>query len=111
MRPTHWYELEVYQTKSEKEPFTEWIGSLDTTVRAKARARIKRVQAGNLGDCKSVGDGVIELRIFGRPACRVYFAIIEQKLVLLLCAGDKSSQTSDIELAKRYLKDWKERPE
>lgn len=61
----------------------------------------------NYGDCKSLGDGVLELRFhFG---IRVYFAEIENTVVLLLSGGDKSSQFRDISKAKDYFSDYKSR--
>ena len=56
---------------------------------------------GNLGDCKSVGDGVSEMRIDYGPGYRLYFAWREDKLILLLVDGDKSTQQKDIARAKR----------
>jgi putative addiction module killer protein len=83
------------------ETFDEWIADLDD---AKARgiiiARIERMRAGNFGDSKSVGQGVSELRIDYGPGYRVYFTKRNGKTVILLCGGDKSSQKSDINLAR-----------
>jgi len=75
--------------------------------RAKARidTRLRRFTLGNPGDVKSVGDGVLELRIDYGPGYRVYFTQIGQLVVILLAGGDKSSQQSDIEAAKRLAKE------
>ena len=89
-------------------PFNDWLESLrDRQARARIRARINRVRLGNLGDCKSVGSGVSELRIDYGPGYRVYFGIAETKLVILLCGGDKSSQSGDIREAIEYWEDYK----
>ena len=64
---------------------------------------------GNFGDYKSVGDGVYELRLFFGKGYRVCFAEHGRAYIVLLLGGDKSSQLRDITLAKRYLKDYKER--
>jgi putative addiction module killer protein len=67
-----------------------------------------RVSSGNYGDCKSVGDGVLELR-FQAFGVRIYFVDIGSVIVLLLCAGDKSSQTDDIAKAKSFWLEYRNR--
>ena len=57
---------------------------------------------GNLGDYKPLGDGVYELRIKAGPGYRVYFGILGNSVILLLCGGDKGSQDRDILKAKEY---------
>ena len=64
----------------------------------------------NFGDRKSVGDGVWELRLAFGPGYRIYYGEVDNTIVLLLCGGDKSSQRRDIERAKNYWKEYKERP-
>lgn len=89
-------------------PFNDWLESLrDRQTRARIRARINRVRLGNFGDCKSVGRGVSELRIDYGPGYRVYFGIAGTKLVILLCGGDKTSQSGDIRKAIEYWEDYK----
>lgn len=103
-------ELHIYVTEEGREPFSEWLASLrDIKARAKIRVRLDRVSLGNLGDCHGVGEGVQELRIDYGPGYRVYFGLEGQTIVLLLCGGDKSTQTKDIETAKRYLNEYRRR--
>lgn len=103
-------ELHIYITEEGREPFSEWLASLrDIKARAKIRVRLDRVSLGNLGDCHGVGEGVQELRIDYGPGYRVYFGLEGQTIVLLLCGGDKSTQTKDIETAKRYLNEYRRR--
>ena len=64
-------------------------------------ARIRRISAGNFGDAKSVGNNISELRIDHGPGYRVYFTQRGQEIVILLCGGDKSSQSRNIEEAKQ----------
>ena len=104
-------ELILYVTTEGREPFTEWLSSLpDLKARAKIRVRLDRVSLGNFGDCHGVGDGIQELRINYGPGYRVCFAQEGTMIVLLLCRGDKSSQTKDIETAKQYWTDYRRRP-
>lgn len=67
------------------------------------------MRLGNLGDCKPVGSGVLELIIDYGPGYRVYLGQVGTKLVILLCGGDKSSQTGDIRKAIEYWEDYKNR--
>ena len=99
-----------YQRADGRVPFTEWLNALrDKRAQARIRVRLQRLGAGNLGDIKTVGGGVSELRMPFGPGYRVYLAQQGSSWLLLLCGGDKSSQQKDIEIAKSYLKDWKER--
>ena len=68
-----------------------------------------RVRLGNLGDCRSVGNGVFELRIDFGSGFRVYFGQEGNDVVVLLCGGDKGSQEKDIHKAKEYWSDYRSR--
>lgn len=91
---------------SETAAFTRWMERLrDLRARARILARIDRLAFGHLGDVKSVGGGVSELRIDHGPGYRVYFTWRGRALILLLCGGDKSSQARDIDLARDLAKE------
>ena len=99
-----------YRTANGEEPVTRWLHSLgDKQAQAKIRIRLRRLEAGNFGDCKSVGDGVLELREHLGAGYRVYFGRHGLSVVILLCGGPKKTQTMDIKLAKDYWADWKRR--
>ena len=103
-------EVLAYQTREGKVPFDEWLDDLaDQNVVARILARLARVRQGNLGDCKSVGEGVSELRLDYGPGYRVYFAQKGRTLVILLCGGDKRTQDRDIQRARQYWRDYNER--
>ena len=72
------------------------------------RARLDRVELGNFGTAKPLGDGVCELKIDHGPGYRIYYAMNGKTVVLLLIGGDKSTQQKDIETAKAYWKRQKE---
>lgn len=76
--------------------------------RAAIAARVARLEGGNLSDARSVGEGVIESEIDLGPGYRIYFGISGGDIILL-CGGDKSSQSSDIETSRSFWKDYKER--
>jgi putative addiction module killer protein len=69
-------------------------------------ARIDRLAEGNLGDIKPIGGGLSELRIHYGPGYRIYLMQQGKRLVLLLCGGDKGTQSRDIDAAKRIAADW-----
>lgn len=84
--------------------FWEWLDGLDDR-RAQVRiaARLRQAEAGNLGDCKSVGGEISEMRVNFGPGYRLYFTRRGRILIVMLAGGDKSSQAVDIRRAKRIL--------
>jgi putative addiction module killer protein len=88
--------------------FDRWLGKLhDRRAVARILVRIDRLAVGNPGDMRSVGRGISELKIDYGPGYRVYFVQRGQELVLLLCGGDKSTQSSDISTAQRIVDEWR----
>ena len=100
-------EILEYETESGKCPFREWLESLkDIQARAIIRKRLNRVRLGNLGVNRHVGDGVWELKIDFGPGYRIYFSEDGPKIVVLLLAGNKGSQSKDIVQARDYWLDY-----
>ena len=89
--------------------FDKWMNSLkDLRGKITIARRIERMRNGNLGDVKSVGDGISELRITVGPAYRVYFTKLDNRLIVLLVGGDKSTQSKEIKKAKILLEEIKD---
>ena len=90
--------IEVRRT----DEFARWLKRLkDSNAKSRINLRIRRTSlTGNLGDCKSVGGGVSELRLDFGPGYRLYFSQRGNEIILLLIGGDKSSQQRDIEKAR-----------
>lgn len=85
--------------------FDDWLVSLrDLKARARIVTRIKNAELGNFGDCKSVGEGVYEMRIDVGAGYRVYFYQGSKVIYLLLLGGDKTTQKRDIVTAKQMKK-------
>ena len=85
--------IEVRQT----EVFSSWLRRLrDANAAARIVGRIRRMEMGNPGDVKSVGRGILEMRIDYGPGYRVYYAREGRMMYLLLCGGNKSTQQADI---------------
>lgn len=103
-------QIRFYRTPKGDEPFTKWLKSIkDKRVIAQIQNRLERVSLGHYGDCKSVGNGVYELRIHYSPGYRLYFSEHEDIIVLILVGGTKGTQAKDILKAKEYWQDFKER--
>lgn len=89
--------------------YMTWARKLkDQRAKAAIAARIIRLANGLAGDVSPVGQGVSELRIHYGPGYRVYFAQHGEEVVLLLCGGDKSTQSRDIEAAKKLAIQWRQ---
>jgi putative addiction module killer protein len=102
--------VRLYVAPNGTAPVQSWLESLrDIRARARIKARIARLELGNFGDSRSLGGGVSELKVDYGPGYRIYFARIGNAVVLLLCAGSKSTQQSDIARARRYWRDYQER--
>ncbi len=103
----HPKQVVVYANQDGYEPFSAWLEALrDTKGRQRIQARIRRLEQGLYGDCKVIGEGVSELRMFFGPGYRVYFGEQPEHMVILLCGGDKSTQDKDIEQAQAYWKEY-----
>lgn len=90
----------------ETEQFAEWLGGLkDRTTRVRLQLRLRKASLGNLGDHKSVGDNVWEMRESFGPGWRMYYTLHGSTVVMMLGGGEKSGQTKDIERAKALAKE------
>lgn len=95
--------IEVFTT----DDFDRWLHKLkDRQGRLRILSRLDRLAHGNSGDAKPVGQGVFELRLTYGPGYRIYYTQRSNRVVLLLCGGDKSTQRSDISKAQQLAADW-----
>jgi putative addiction module killer protein len=93
--------IEIRETST----FIDFVEDLrDDRARAKISARIERLAVGNAGDVVPVGEGISEMRIHYGPGYRVYFIRRGERVIVLLCGGDKSTQEKDIKAAKLLAK-------
>ena len=101
-------EIRKYRCPDRVAPFDRWMAKLrDGRAKARILVQVDRLKLGLPGDWKAVGEGVFELRIFEGKGYRVSFAREGQSVVILLCGGDKSTQSRDIELAKTYWQEYR----
>lgn len=101
-------EIRRYISASGRDVVGEWLlGLRDARARARIAVRIGRLEAENFGDCRPIREGVWETRIDYGPGYRVYYVMLDRYCVLLLCGGDKRKQTSDIDTAVGYFKEYR----
>ncbi len=81
----------------------KWFNKLPKFDRLRIAHRFERIEEGNFGDCKNISNGISELRFFFGGGYRIYYTIKGVEIVLLLCGGDKSSQSNDIKKAIEIL--------
>lgn len=104
------FEIRHYLTPDGKDLIAEWLRQMrDQQAKAAIIRRLNRLEAGNFGDFKPLGEGVHELRIDAGPGYRVYYAQSGKTVMLLLCGGDKRKQNADIARACAYWRDWQSR--
>ena len=99
-------EVKIHRDQNGQEPFTNWLSKLDKKIQDRIMERLDRIKHGNLGDYKNLGDGIYELRFFFNSGYRIYFGKEGNTIIIILCAGDKSSQSKDIEKAKQYWRNY-----
>lgn len=100
-------EIRKYRTVQGRSPFDEWFSGLrDRRAQRRIQIRIDRLTLGLEGDWRPVGEEVRELRLREGKGYRVYYAWDGDALVLLLCGGSKSTQSSDVAKAKEFWRDY-----
>ncbi len=105
--PTIEKEIEFYYNSKGESPIINWLDNIDNITRKRIQTRILRLASGNYGDFKKVNKNILELRIDFGSGYRVYFAEINNKIVLLLYGGDKKTQTKDISRAIAYFEEYR----
>ena len=96
------YEVLIFEDRSGKRPYLDWLDELDWKTQERILARVARLKFGQFGDFKSLDEGLYELRLFFGPGYRVYFGEHKGDVVLLLTGGDKSTQSKEIIQAQKY---------
>src|SRR5260370_42213903 len=97
-----WTTLACMVAVRQTEEFSDWLRRLkDANAVARIVGRIRRIEMGNPGDTRSVGQGILEMRIDYGPGYRIYYVHRGAQIVILLCGGDKRTQQRDIKRAQR----------
>ena len=100
-------DIQFYLTEEGESPFEQWLDRLDeSATRNRIETGLMQLQSGRLGRCRDVGAGLMQLVVEVGPGYRIYFAQISIVVVLLLCAGDETTEEGDIEAAANFLDDY-----
>lgn len=104
------FTVAYYVTPDGQCPFLAWLEALDPALRHRVQARIDRFEQGNLGDHKALAGqpGLFEARLAFGSGYRLHFAQEAERVVLLLCAGDKGSQRGDIRTAAALYRQYRQ---
>jgi|TARA_B110000240_G_C13216624_1_gene332742 putative addiction module killer protein len=95
--------INEYMDERGNSPYAQWMGRLrDPRAKAKIILQVDKMELGLFGDVEPIGDGLSELRIHHGPGYRVYYGKVKPHTYLLLCGGDKSTQSRDIRKAKEF---------
>jgi putative addiction module killer protein len=106
-----WIHKGLVNTFIRSSDFDAWLSRLaDQRAKARILARLRSAALGNFGDCESVGDGVLEMRIHFGPGYRLYFVRTGTIVYIVLGGGDKSSQKKDIARAKKMARELEKKP-
>jgi putative addiction module killer protein len=92
----------------QSDAFARWLRAVgNREARALILVRLRRLSLGHLGDVKSLGGGMMELRVHSGRGYRVYF-VRRGDEIMLLCGGTKASQRRDIVAARRMAHEFEE---
>jgi putative addiction module killer protein len=100
-------DIQEYLDEQDRSPFREWFDELDVHAATKVSTALTRLSLGNTSNTKSVGSGLLELKIDFGKGYRVYFGKDGERLVILLAGGTKQRQQSDIAAAKLRWQNYK----
>ncbi len=104
------HEVIHYLDEAENDLYQSWLESLrDWVAKVAIIKRVARLEVGLFGDCKSLREGIWELKVDVGAGYRVYYAHVGNRVILLTSGGDKKSQSRDIERALNLLKNWEKR--
>ncbi len=104
------YIIKFYKTDENKTVVLDYLNSM-TDIKARSRifTSIEKLEGGKFGNCKRLNEDIWELIINEGKGYRVYYTIYHNEVILLLCAGNKKTQSNDIKKAEQYKKTYENR--
>ena len=100
-------EIRFYRSETNRVPYLEWLNTLDMTTRARVSVYVFQLSlGGSKKNLKHLTQGVYEVKINFGPGYRVYFMVLDWKIILLLLGGNKRSQRQDIQRALNYRRTY-----
>jgi putative addiction module killer protein len=100
------FEIREY-VENGRSPFAEWIADLDSVTADRVDKYLRRLEQGNFGAAKALGDGVFEIRMDFGPGYRVYYGRDGKTIIILLGGGSKRRQDADVAAAVERWKRFK----
>ena len=100
-------EIIYYETLNNKTPYLDWYESLDKSLKLIVDKWLSKVERGLYGENKRLSEDLYELKFSN--GLRIYYTEIDNTIVLLFTGGNKSKQSKDIDIAKKYLEEYKSR--
>lgn len=102
--------VKEYVKDNGRSPFSDWLNQLDGPIKYRVQARIFRLrEEGHFGVSKRLSNNLFELKFRNLGGgIRIYYGIIDDSIILLLCGGNKGSQEKDIKMAYKYWNDYLE---
>ena len=100
-------EIIYYETLNNKTPYLDWYESLDKSLKLIVDKKLSKVERGLYGENKRLSEDLYELKFSN--GLRIYYTEIDNTIVLLFTGGNKSKQSKDIDIAKKYLEEYKSR--
>lgn len=101
-------EIIFYTNKNNKSPVKDWLKKLDKSIRIKITSRLVRLTEDNYGEHKKLDSNISELKFNFGSEYRIYYTEKDNIIIILLCAGDKKTQSKDLEKAKELYKELME---
>lgn len=101
-------EIIFYTNKNNKSPVKDWLKKLDKSIRIKITSILVRLTEDNYGEHKKLDSNISELKFNFGSGYRIYYTEKDNIIIILLCAGDKKTQSKDIEKAKELYKELME---
>ncbi|WP_121542583.1 type II toxin-antitoxin system RelE/ParE family toxin [Candidatus Rickettsia colombianensi] len=98
-------QIQFFITENGKSYIKDWLEKLDIEMHSRILNILVRLEYGIYCDYKQIKGGLYELRFFFGKGYRIYFTEKDNKIILLLNAGNKDTQGKDIKKALEIIEE------